>query len=849
MKQTINEKLLIADLTVNGHGTTALIDTGAQRSLMHESVASSNIEPTNVVLKSASGHVLSTLGNCTSTLIFQNEPLEHKLIVVREQHLPAKLILGMDFLLNYECVIRTNPVEMFIGDEQVKLQNIRTYLPSGKLTEAEANFIKDWRSISKNSTDLPKLDNDDDKFKYTCKAAMETTMQQCSTGGITLQLKGNLPFYHKRMSCCFIPNESSNVAKYLQPGVFKVKTESNKPVIHVPYVNFTSKDINVSGKENLGTAELIEIRTIKENIENINTITEEEFDYKSPERLKKIDDEIDKLVSKKRWENLELKALVREYPKVFNLDSDPLSVSPFFAHRIRLKDNEPVYKKAYGIPMKLQPQVDEKIEEMLKNNIISHSRSPYNAPLIPIVKKDSTIRVVLDYRALNEKIVSDTYPMPNISEIFHSLGKSKYFTSLDLRQGYYQLALDEESRPCTAFNTSKGKFEFLVTPMGIKDAPAGFQRAINSVMYGLASVRCFLDDILILGSTKDEHLANLRKVIERLHNAQLSIKISKCRFFETSLKFLGHIISETGLSPDPAKIEAIKKMKQPTTVKEIQGFLGLVGFYRKFIRNFSKIALPLTNLVKGKNIKGARTSPKIHWNDEAEKSFQTLKTILTEEVILKFPDFNKIFEISCDASDFSIGGALHQRDDNGSLRPIMFFSQKLSKAQRNYSTVERECYAIIQSLRAARPIVYGYPIIVTSDHRPLIWVISKTKPTGRLSRWQVELMDYNLTIKFIDGKLNSVADALSRLVYKDEEDGEKAVINYLYSEETNDICLPIAILHNAKEEIQNLVKIDLKNVKNIEIKPLLVFKKEIFDKNVLQDVEGKGDEIKEKKVY
>ena len=474
--------------------------------------------------------------------------------------------------------------------------------------------------------------------------------------------------------------------------------------------------------------------------------------------------------------------MVREFPQVFSLDDEPMTVSPFFAHKIRLSDDIPVFRKPYGIPFKIKSQVDEQLKKMLRDKIIQYSRSPYNSPLVPVLKKDGSVRICQDYRFLNSKVHGDSFPLPNIPELFNSIGKAKCFSSLDLRNGYFQIPLHPDSMPCTAFSSDSDKFEYCVTPQGISDAPAGFQRIINHVLSGLVDVRAFLDDILIYTESEEQHVSQLRSVFSRLANAQLSIKLSKCTFFQSSLKFLGHIVSDQGLKPDPAKVAAIKSIPVPTTVKQLQSFLGMTNYYRKFVSQYSEHALPLTSLVKGKNIKGKKSSPTITWNDEADKAFNYLKTKLSEDIILQYPDFSKPFELACDASDYCFGGSLSQRDDEGNSRPLLYYSAKFSPVQLNYSTIEKECFSIIYGLRISRPIVFGYHITVTTDHSPLTWLLSKSRVRGRLSRWQLEVCEYNLTLHHISGKKNYVADFLSRVDVNDSEMDEIPIISSIFSD-------------------------------------------------------------------
>ena len=694
-------ELLIAQVNINGLSIPAMIDTGAMRSLIHHSIVNTSISPTNIKLKSASGHLLPISGIAQTTFSFNNTPLSHKLFVVQDDSLPTKILLGMDFLRSHSCKINTNPAEFFVYDEPATLLSFHTAfpgLPSIDESQYVHNILEPWRTTEFS-------DDEEDEyyynyFEFNCVGEDNVSIEENSIGSVSLKLQGHLPFFHEGLACEFIPKCGSTAYSYLQPAIYSVNKEGDSYFIRVPYVNTDSDPVKLRSTEVLGIASLIHIDSPPpptDNIttvnavtstpdsgssdpflstpESVNNVSTNGFDFKDPARLAKVDAMIDKLISKKKWANLEMKGLVREYPTVFRLDDEPMTVSTLFAHKIRLKDNNPVFRKPYAIPMKLQSQVNEQLQQMLKDGIIKYSRSSYNSPLIPVLKADGSVRICQDFRMLNSKIFTDTYPLPNIPEIFYALGKGKVFSSIDLRHGYFQIPLHPDSTPCTAFSSFNDKFEYVVTPQGISDAPAGFQRIINHVLAGLVDVRAFLDDILCFTETEEEHLQSLRRVFAKLAQAELCIKLSKCKFFQSSLKFLGHIVSDKGLSPDPAKVEAIQKISIPKNIKQLQSFLGLVNYYKKFIENFSEHALPLTNLIRGKNEKGKKISPPIAWSEEADKAFNFLKSALCQDVILHYPDFSKEFSLASDASNYSVGGSLEQIGDDGDRRPLLFTVQ------------------------------------------------------------------------------------------------------------------------------------------------------------------------------
>ena len=308
-------------------------------------------------------------------------------------------------------------------------------------------------------------------------------------------------------------------------------------------------------------------------------------------------------------------------------------------------------------------------------------------------------------------------------------------------------------------------------PFGIKSAPVSFQRIVNTVLAGFigSSAHVYLDDIIIQGKSFDDHFENLTRVLDRLQKAKLKLKVEKCDFFKTEIAYLGHIISTEGLKPQSDKIQAIKKIAEPKNIQELQSFLGLMNYYRKFIKDFSEISRPLTVLLAGKKgpHKKADKTP-IAWSETTQTAFTQLKDKLTEEVTLKFPDFSYEFLLTTDASTESIGGVLQQEDETGRVRPLTFFSRALNTAERRYSAIEREALAIEYGLQVNRPLCLGYHIEIHTDHRPLVWLLKVASPNGRIARWQTLLSEYDFGIKYIPGKDNIVADFLSRMKRQEE---------------------------------------------------------------------------------
>ena len=406
--------------------------------------------------------------------------------------------------------------------------------------------------------------------------------------------------------------------------------------------------------------------------------------------------------------------------------------------------------------------------------IVKVSFAPHTL-LIIVPKKDGGVRLCLDFRALNSKVIDDRYPLPSIQHIFSQLGKSKIFNCLDMRQSYNEIPLSEDSMEKTAFSSPNGHWELTSMPFGLKTAPSYFQRIVNKVLTGLigTSTQVYLDDIVVQGKNLDDHVYNLRKVLDRLREAKLKLRLKKCEFFKEEVEYLGHIVGAQGLKPQDSKVEAIKRVPVPKTVKKLQAFLGLMNYYRKFISRFSEIAGPLNTLLKGKKgpHKKNDCSP-LEWNENAQRAFEELKKEMSEKVVLQFPNFEKDFLLTTDASGTSIGGVLQQLDDNGAARPLTFFSRSLNQAERKYSAVEREALGVIYGLQVNRPLVLGYKVKIQTDHRPLVWLLKIATPNSRIARWQTLLSEYDFEVSHIPGRHNTVADFLSRMKQERETEFE-----------------------------------------------------------------------------
>ena len=339
----------------------------------------------------------------------------------------------------------------------------------------------------------------------------------------------------------------------------------------------------------------------------------------------------------------QLDNLLGTFKDQFAKDETTIGTTPLTQMSINTGDLDPVSQKPYPIAMKHYNWVKEEIDKLLEAGVIRNSHSSWSAPIIVVPKGDRGKCLIIDYRALNKVTRKFVWPMPNVEDIFSQLNSAKYFSTLDLRARYHHIGLTTDSIPKTAFTSPFGKYEYIKVPFRLAQAPAYFQELMTGVLKDLPFAMVYLDDIIIYSSTPEEHLQHIKTVFEKLRHAKLSMKLSKCHFFTKEIQYLGHILGVEGIKPVPAKTEAIKAMHPPVNLKQVCTFLGLVGYYRKFIKNFAKIAKPLTMLT--------RMDVKFEWKETHHCAFMKLKDAIIQAPILRYPDTTKPYIVYTDASD------------------------------------------------------------------------------------------------------------------------------------------------------------------------------------------------------
>ncbi|XP_078247484.1 uncharacterized protein LOC144588434 [Pogona vitticeps] len=450
----------------------------------------------------------------------------------------------------------------------------------------------------------------------------------------------------------------------------------------------------------------------------------------------------------------ELKMLLSKYQQVF---SNKPGIVKGVMHRIHTGDAPPQAVSPYRVTGPYRDKVRKELDEMLRENIIVPSSSPWSSPIVLVDKPDGSIRFCVDYRKLNRVTTPDAYPMPRLDNLIETIGGCRFISSLDLVKGYWQLRIDPRDQEKTAFCSPFGLYEFRVLSFGLRNAPATFQRLMDQTLAGLGDFTvAYIDDIGIFSNTWEDHLLHLELVLQRLSAAGLTVKASKCQLGSPEIKYLGHMVGGGMIKPLEAKIEAVRDWPRPNTKKKVKSFLGLVGYYRKFIPRFSEIAAPLTDLTR------KTADDRIPWTSDCEAAFQRLKEALINYPVLRAPDFDREFIIYTDASNSGVGAVLCQEDENGDQHPVSYLSRKLQKGERHLATVEKECLAIVYAIQKAKPYIWGRHFILCTDHSPLQWLKTMKTQNSKLMRWALNLQDYDFEVKVVRGSVNCVADALSR---------------------------------------------------------------------------------------
>lgn len=751
----------------------AYIDTGSKTNILTRDKAkllNLKIFPSGIVMKGFGGAQTQSLGRVNISVFIDNVCLRGY-VEITERIIPG--------------------IDLIIGQPMINQPGI-----SLVTTECSASFIK--TQDSENSNDILTYIKDfTEKQKFSICLKCDTTLpkQSCCLVDVFVDIES------KGDDLVFLTNsvyfQLGNMCYAIPGGIVSVEG-------CLKVINMSDCDIFWPAHKLIARAELVDIYTPKAATEVLTIglssdgIVTNGHDL---EGIGKVDigelnnDETDKLLT-----------LLGNFRHLFAKDTNDLGCTDLIEMKIKTNTDKPVYCKPYRMSHKEQEIVDDKIRELLAAGIIRESMSEYCSPIILVKKKGGDYRMCIDYRALNSQTVKDRYPLPHIEDQVSKLSGKAYFTTLDLAQGYHQVKLSEDSIPKTAFVTHSGQYEFLKMPFGLANAPAVFSRLIRIALNDVASeIACYLDDVMLPTVTVEAGLQLLEQVLVLLQKANLKLNVKKCAFLKTSVNYLGHEITAGSVRPGLAKINCVSEYKRPRNVHEVRQFIGLTSYFRKFIRGFAEIALPLTKLTK-KDVSWL-------WGIEQENAFQTLKNKLVERPVLGIYDSKAATELHTDASKLGLGGILMQRQSDNSLKPIAYFSRTTSKEEQNYHSYELETLAVVESLKRFRIYLVGIPVKIVTDCAALRTTLSKKDLVPRIARWWLSIQDFDLNIEYRPGDRMKHVDALSR---------NPVNSNVCMIEETDWLIT----LQMQDENIQNIIRQLQNHTNNPDIVNNYVFKDE-----------------------
>ena len=697
----------------------ALLDTGSDICLVRKDIfdqissdCTLSMRPSPYIVRTANGKVMKLLGETDLKLKIGTQTLCYTFQICPEIRHP--MILGTDFLKEFDCKIWLSRNILNINSEDVYLTDYETIVSLVRLAE---------------NVEIPPQQMLTTYGKYNRNKQMPTNVQ-------------NYVLDLKQADNGFLQNE---------PGLAVCNSISHihkNRLVPLTIVNMTQKHFCLKKGNVVAQIQLLkESELCSVHVDNSASLPDQNeyfnLDTVSMENELTADQE------------KELKDLILKNQDVFAKSDFDIGKTTLLEAKINTGNHPPIRKSPYKAPFSKQKEMKDQIEKMLKAGIISPSISSWSFPIILIPKKTGDTRMVVDLRSLNSITQKFHFPLPQLDQILAKLAGSKIFSSLDLQKAFFQIPLDKKSRPKTAFICEEGLFEYNVLPFGWTNSPGFFSKLMSMVFEGSTNTLNYMDDLITFSDTFSNHLIALQDCFDRLRKAGLKLRLSKCQFVKSQVNYLGHTISAEGVTPDMSKIEAIKQIPRPTTVKQVRQFLGCTSYYRKFIPNYSKIAEPLTALT--------RKHVTFEWNTHRQNAFDILKKCLQEPPILAMPQVKTgNFKLYCDASSSAIGSVLCQTQ-GGFDKPISYFSHQLSKSQQKWSIIEKETYSLVLSIQHFRPYLYGQSFTVYSDHAPLKFIESAEMKNPRVQRWATIISQSGGNVKYIKGKDNCQADFLSRL--------------------------------------------------------------------------------------
>ncbi|MCG8045657.1 MAG: reverse transcriptase domain-containing protein, partial [Candidatus Thiodiazotropha endolucinida] len=705
---------------IQGRSVAFLVDTGSCCTILSKSLLDRwpqetrpRLEPVNMRLVTATGESSPFLGKAEVEITLGNQKLLHEVLFADVKN---DGILGIDFMIKHKCDVLLSKDHLVLNSERIACfhSSVAATPSCCRVAVLESTKLPPECEIIVKGRPLDRFDRD-------------------STGIV-------------EATECFVNRSGLIVARAL------VSLEAGTVPIRI--LNLGEEPIFL--RKNTVAAIYEPVET--ERLEKVNSLSTS-GNSSEGEAYQHIDELLLQSSSNlTESQKQSLKVLLYEYKDQFSKSSHDLGCTNLVEHTIKtIPDCKPVKLRPYRIPIAKRDFAENEIKAMAEKGLIEPSYSAWSAPAVLVPKRDGTTRFCVDYRRLNQVTIPDSHPLPRIDDTLDALGGSNWFSTLDLKSGFHQVSIAEEDRPKTAFSIpGSGLWQWRVLPFGLINSPSVFERLMERVFSGLTFLilLIYLDDIIVYSKTFDEHLQNLKLILERLKEANLKLNPKKCSLLCTKVAFLGHEVSSQGIATDPAKIRAVREWPQPRTATEVRQFVGLASYYRKFIPNFATVCKPLHKLTE-KNCSLA-------WTESSQKAFAAIKDLLICAPILSYPLLKgQPFLLDCDASNVGIGAVLSQLQD-GEEKVICYYSKCLSRSERQYCTTRKELLAVVSAVKIFHHYLFGQHFTVRTDHGSLQWLMRFKNCEGQIARWIETLSAYTFTVVHRAGRVHNNADALSR---------------------------------------------------------------------------------------
>lgn len=692
-----------------------LVDTGATKSIIssrtyHRCLAGCPVEKAGIRMTAINGSDVRVLGKCTLTIEFNGKEYEHTFVIAGVQE---EGILGKDFLRANRCYWNWEQNTLEIDGQEIKCR-----VPLIK--DIPAADVKALKSYT-----IPA------QTEMIIEGVVVGTEKTLTTGMVT----GTSKFMKKR-----------------QLGVAATLTKRCGGIVPVRVMNPSNRKRFVGIHDNIATYQAVEIleHTEKEDCRMAKVTDEGQWTVELEDLYNRCQEGLSAAEADK------LRKLLQEYSEIFAAEGKPLGRTNLVQHEIHTGNHGPIKQRPRRAPLGQEDVIQKELDKMLKQGVISASHSAWASPVVLVKKKDGSVRFCIDYRQLNDITEKDAYPLPRVDDNLDALSGAKLFSTLDLASGYWQVGVDPKDQEKTAFCTRYGLYQWRVMPFGLCNAPSTFERLMERVLDGLQwkVALLYLDDVIVFSSDMEQHMERLRLVFDRIRGANLQLKPKKCHLFQEEVSFLGHRVSAKGVMTEEDKTKAVIEWPTPKTVKGVRSFLGLTGYYRRFVKNYADIAAPLIALTE--------KSASFIWGEKEQMAFDDLKTKLTTAPILGYPSRHEKFVLDTDASKCSIGAVLSQVQ-NGKEVVIAYGSRRMSKSERNYCVTRQELLAIVWFTEHFKHYLIGHKFLLRTDHGSLRWLFGFKEPEGQMARWLERLARFDFDIEHRAGSKHGNSDGLSRI--------------------------------------------------------------------------------------